>query len=77
MSIPVTDPISGRTRLVRLTREEAAERRQANEERLGRLLAWLSGLGLDHVVIDGHDPDRVLAAFAVWAAARRGGARSL
>jgi hypothetical protein len=76
-SIPVTDPVSGRTRLVRLTDEEAAERRRVNQQRLHRMLARLSALQLDHVLIDGHDPERVLAAFAAWAAGRRGGARSL
>jgi uncharacterized protein (DUF58 family) len=76
-SIPVTDPVSGRTRLVRLTPEEAAKRRHANEQRLRRLLDDLSDLQLDHVLIDGHDLDRVLAAFAAWSAGRRGGARSL
>ncbi len=76
-SIPVTDPASGRTRLVRLTPDEAADRRSENERRFRRLLAGLSGIGLDHVLIDRHDPGRVLAAFAAWSAGRRGGARSL
>jgi uncharacterized protein (DUF58 family) len=71
VTMPIADPRSGAVRLVRLTAREAERRRAANEERLRRLLADLSSLGLDPVVLgsaDGHAIDR---AFIEWAELRK------
>ncbi|HXF97705.1 MAG TPA: DUF58 domain-containing protein [Gaiellaceae bacterium] len=69
--LPLLDPASGRAVEVRLTRREAAERRQANEARFRRLLDDLSLLGLDPVAISSSELPDVLASFLVWAELRR------
>src|SRR5262249_17236879 len=56
VALPVADPREGRTRLVRLSRREAVKRRKDNEERLQRLLAELTSLDLEPVLIGTSDP---------------------
>lgn len=73
ISLPVSDPRTGRVALVRLTRRQAEARRVANEARLRSLLRELVSLGLDPLVIgtsDSHDVDRALVG---WAELRRRG----
>jgi hypothetical protein len=67
--VPFADA-RGRLRLARLTRKEARARREANEDRLARLLADLRSLGLDPIVIGDAAPQAVLSQFATWADAR-------
>ena len=61
----------GRVRLVRLTREEALERRRANEERLRALLADCRTLGIEPILISRNDAEHVFQAFLGWADERR------
>jgi uncharacterized protein (DUF58 family) len=77
VTLPITDPATGRTSLVRISRSDAQSRRTANEQRLERLLSGLAELGLDHVLVSTSDPIGVHAAFTAWAAGRRAGARAL
>jgi uncharacterized protein (DUF58 family) len=76
-TLPITDPATGKTMLVRISRSAARSRRTANERRLERLLHGLAELGLDHVLVSTSDPVGVHAAFTAWAAGRRAGARAL
>jgi hypothetical protein len=73
--LPVVDPATGETRLVRLTRGEADERRRTNEARLASILERLAALSLDPVVLSSSDPARILEAFLGWSETRRQGAR--
>lgn len=66
--LPVLD---GRVRGVRLSRREAAARREANERRFAELLRRFATLRLDPVVLDGSDVRSVDAAFHAWARRRR------
>jgi uncharacterized protein (DUF58 family) len=68
--VPFADPADGRTRKIRLSRNEASTRREANEARLERLLADFRSFGLDAVVIGDASPQAVLAQFSTWAEAR-------
>jgi len=71
VAVPVVDPRSGATTLVRLSRKEAMRRREANEQRHGRLLAELDSLGLRPVAIGTSDPFEIDRAFLEWAEERR------
>jgi uncharacterized protein (DUF58 family) len=71
VAVPVMEPRSGRVSLVRLTRREAARRRDANEERQRRLLSDLAALGLDPVVLGTSDPELIDRAFIAWAEQRK------
>lgn len=64
--LPVADPETGHVTCVRLTRREVRERREANELRFAETLDRLEGLDLDPVVVDSHEPQRVLEAFQAW-----------
>ena len=66
--LPVLD---GRVRGVRLSRREAAARRDANERRFAELLRGFAALKLDPVVLDGSDLRSVDAALHAWARRRR------
>ena len=72
-SVVVTfaEPRSGKVRLVRLSRREAAERRAHNEARLRRLLDELTSLSMEPVLIGTSDPYVIDRAFVEWAEARR------
>ena len=73
VSLPVSDPRTGRVALVRLTRRQAHARRVANEERLRRLLREFVSLGLDPLVIGTSDPYAVDRALIGWAELRQRG----
>ena len=69
--VPLVDPPTGKLKLVRLSRREARERREANEERLTETLGYLEGLGLDPVLISSTDPKEIYTRFLEWAALRQ------
>jgi uncharacterized protein (DUF58 family) len=69
--VPFAEPRSGKVRLVRLSRREAAERRAHNEARLRRLLDELTSLSMEPVLIGTSDPYIIDRAFVEWAEARR------
>ena len=69
--VSVFDPARADVFAVRMTRREARERRDANEERLRDLLALFARLGLDPVVLGTSEPPKILAAFLAWAERRR------
>jgi uncharacterized protein (DUF58 family) len=71
VAVPVADPRSGARLLVRLSRRDAARRREANEQRHTRLLAELDSLGLRPVAIGTSDPFEIDRAFLEWAEERR------
>jgi uncharacterized protein (DUF58 family) len=65
--VPLADPETGRSALVRLTEREADARREQNERRWASLLGDLRGAGLDPVVLSSHDHGDITAAFMRWA----------
>lgn len=69
--VPLRDPRTGRVTHVRLTKQEAATRKRAHEERLLALLDELVLLDLDPVLISSNDPSDVLASFLDWTEFRR------
>jgi hypothetical protein len=73
--LPIVDPPSGRTALVRLRRAEADERRCANEGRLARLRSQFAALGLRPIEVYTNEPEAIFEQFLGWAEARRNGAR--
>ena len=73
--LPVGDPASGRVRPVRLSRGEVRARREANEQRWAETLGLFELYDLDPVVVDSHEPRRVLTAFRDWSERAAGGAR--
>ena len=68
--VPLADPGTGRTKLVRLTRAEAQERRLQHERRLRETIEELESLGLEPVVLGSHEREDVFRAFSVWADGR-------
>jgi uncharacterized protein (DUF58 family) len=71
VAVPIADPRSGRTELVRLSGKEAHELRRENETRLARLLAELVSLDLAPVLLGTSDPHEIDRAFVEWAELRR------
>jgi uncharacterized protein (DUF58 family) len=69
--VPIADPRGGRPAAVRLTRPQASQRRELNEERFELLLAELRSLDLEPVVLETSDPLGIDRAFLEWAEARR------
>jgi uncharacterized protein (DUF58 family) len=67
LTVPVADPATGRTALVRLTEHEAAARREENEARWASLLGDLRGAGLDPVVLGSHEHSEITSTFLRWA----------
>ena len=67
ISVPFTDPASGRVVPVHLTRGEAARLREENERRWDGLLHGFRSLGLEPVVVHTHDLGSMLDAFLRWA----------
>lgn len=65
--LPLADPATGSVRPVRLTKGEVRGLREAHELRWAETLDRLESFDLDPVVVDSHDPARVLAAFQAWA----------
>jgi hypothetical protein len=68
--VPLADPSTGRVAMVRLTRDEANARRDANERRLAQLLGDFESIDLQPVLLSTSDPDDILRAFLDWAAER-------
>jgi Protein of unknown function DUF58 len=58
-------------RPVRLSRTEVEERREANEQRLSRLLETFSTLEIDPVLLPSAEPLDILSAFLRWHERRR------
>jgi uncharacterized protein (DUF58 family) len=77
VTVPLASPTSGTARLVRLRREEARERRAANELRACELRDTFRGLGVDPVLVTSSRPTAVHAAFLAWADARTANGRRL
>jgi uncharacterized protein (DUF58 family) len=71
VAVPVADPRTGATELVRLSRQQVRRRREANETRRRALTDELESLGLDVVAITDSDPAAVDGAFIHWAEERR------
>jgi uncharacterized protein (DUF58 family) len=71
--VPLRDSQTGKLRPVRLTSSEAAERKAANEERLGELMATFGSVDLDPILISSSGREQILSEFLVWAAVRRSG----
>lgn len=71
VALPIADPGTGRTEVVRLSRREARELRSRNEQRLRKLLAELVSLDLEPVVLGTSDPYEIDRAFVEWAELRR------
>jgi hypothetical protein len=69
--LPVAGADGGRVRPVRLTRREAMERRRAHEARFDALVAGLTALELEPVVLASSADADVLDAFLAWAGGRR------
>jgi hypothetical protein len=67
---PLADPARRTLRLVRLSGDEVAERRRANEARLRSLLTDFAGLGVDAVLIGSSDAAVIHAALLAWAESR-------
>jgi uncharacterized protein (DUF58 family) len=65
--VPFADPGTGAVSLVRLSAEECAARREANERRHADLVRGLRALDLDPVVVSSHDRKDVVFAFLTWA----------
>jgi Protein of unknown function DUF58 len=68
--VPVIDPSSGKLKLLRLSRREAAARRRRNEERIESLLGRFTAYGLEPILLSSVDPDEIFRAFLSWAEAR-------
>jgi uncharacterized protein (DUF58 family) len=73
--VPLADPATGRLKLVRLSRREARDRREANEERLRETVGLLEGFGLDPVLVSTSNPEEIYTRFLAWAALRQEGGR--
>ncbi len=73
--VPLVDPVTGRLKLVRLSRREARERREANEERLAETLGLLQGFGLEPVLVSTSDSEEIYTSFLQWVALRQEGVR--
>ena len=71
VTLPLADPADAKTALVRLSRREVDERREANERRAGRLRDALVELELDPVSIGSSEPEAVHGSFLRWAERRR------
>ena len=74
--LPLTDPETGRTALVRLSPREARERERANEERLRTLLSRFRRLGFDPVLVGTSDRAGIASRFLAWAEHRQALRRS-
>ena len=70
IAIPFADVSAGVSGQARLSRREAAARREANEARHRRLLVRFERLGLDPVLLDRSDGAGVHATFIDWAEGR-------
>jgi uncharacterized protein (DUF58 family) len=71
VTIPYSDPTTGRVVPVRLTVNEAARRREQNEERWNQLVRDFRSLGTEPVSVTSHDLGGVLDSFLRWADLRQ------
>jgi uncharacterized protein (DUF58 family) len=71
VSVPVAEPRSGAVGMVRFSRREAQERREANVRRHEKLLRDFQALAIDPVLIVASEPEEIDGAFLAWAEARR------
>jgi uncharacterized protein (DUF58 family) len=69
--VPLRDPGTGRHAPVRLRRKEIEARREANEQRVARLLDDFRALDLDPILVSSSDPSELLATFLAWYDVRR------
>jgi uncharacterized protein (DUF58 family) len=70
IGLPIIEPGAGADALIRLSRRQAASRREANERRFAELIGDCRALGLEPVLIGTSDPDRIDTAFMAWAEQR-------
>jgi uncharacterized protein (DUF58 family) len=68
--VPVRDLATGKVRPVRLSAQEARERRVANEARLRRLFDDFAASGFDPLLLGSADPFAIDQAFLDWAELR-------
>ena len=68
--VPVLDPATGKLKLLRLSRREAADRRRRNEARIAELLARFTAFGLEPILLSSTDPDEIFRGFLSWAEQR-------
>ena len=71
VAVPIAEPRSGTVALVRFSRREAQERREANMRRHEALLRDFQAHDLDPVLIVASAPEEIDGAFLAWAEARR------
>jgi uncharacterized protein (DUF58 family) len=69
-SVPVVDPGTGNVAYLRLSRREAAERRERNEARWQALLETFLFLDVEPVLLESARPDEILDAFIWWSEVR-------
>jgi hypothetical protein len=72
--LPIWDQEARRLRTTLLTLGECAARRVANEQRFQAISEQFDRLGLDPIVLSGHDNESVWRAFHDWSEARVVGA---
>jgi len=71
VAVPIAEPRGDGGALVRFSRREAQERREANMRRHERLLRDFQALALDPVLIGASEPEEVDGAFLAWADVRQ------
>jgi uncharacterized protein (DUF58 family) len=71
VAVPIADPRTGRTELIRLSRREVLNLRRDNAARLERLLSELASLDVEAVLLGTSDPQKIDSAFVEWAELRR------
>ena len=69
--LPLSDPETGETRELVLTRREARDRAAANAERLQGIVAGFTRLGFDPILLGSSDHIEIAARFEHWAERRR------
>jgi hypothetical protein len=69
--VGLCDPRTGRVKVVRLSKREAAARKAANEERWRDLMAAFRRFGLEPAVVTSSETTAVLTAFLSWSERRR------
>jgi len=67
VTIPYSDPASGRVVPIRLSMREAERRRLEHETRWNTLVREFRSLGVEPVAVTSHEPSGVLDSFLRWA----------
>jgi len=67
VTVPYADPASNSVVPIYLTRAEAERLRDEHERRDAELLRSFRALGIEPVMVGGHDPGEILGAFLRWA----------